>query len=371
MKVVVAIDSFKHSLSAREAAEAVTEGVRLRRADAEVVVLPISDGGEGAGALLVEALGGRSVGVEVHDALMRPIEARYGLLSGRRAVVELAQASGIEHLTASERNPLVTTTFGVGELIMAALQGGAREVYVTLGGSATNDGGMGLLSALGFRFLDASGAELAGRGAELGSVARVDASGVSPLVREARFVVAVDVSAPMLGPTGAAQLFARQKGADDDMVALLERGMESYAAVIEDFAGRGVAYLEGSGAAGCVAAGLVALLGAQMRGGADMVLDAVGFDDHLAGADLVITGEGRMDRQTALGKAPSVVARRARLRGVRCVALCGAAEWRDELREVGFERVVAATPEDMPLAEAMVPATAYDLLRRAAAELEI
>lgn len=370
MKIVIAIDSFKGSLSAHQAALAVAEGVRMQTPDTDVVVLPISDGGEGAMEVVTEALGGEVKSVAAVDGLMRPVEARYGLLPGGKAVVELAEASGLGRLSFGERNPLETTSFGTGMLVLDALRSGAREVLITLGGSATNDGGMGLLSALGFRFIDKEGRVLRGCGGDLSRVEGIDEGLVEPLVCDAHFTVAVDVTSPMLGPSGAAQVFAPQKGADDGQVALLEGGMEHYVEVLERHTQRSVGLLSGSGAAGGVAGALVALLGARMVGGADMILDAVGLDEALAGADVVITGEGRMDCQTALGKAPSRVAQRAAKKGVRCVALCGSVERCKELQVVGFDQIVAITPTDMPLSEAMLPAVAYDLLRRAAAGLK-
>ncbi len=315
--------AFKGALTASEAARAVAAGVRLALAGVETRVVPVADGGEGTLDALVAAAGGRRRGGRVDDPLGRPVEAVVGELPGGTVVVELAQASGFERLADHERDPEMTSTAGTGRQIRDALDLGARRIVVGLGGSATNDGGMGLARALGVRFLDAEGRELAGRGADLGRVARIDVSGRDPRLAGTEILVACDVRNPLVGPDGAAHVFGPQKGADPDAVARLDAGLANYARVIARDAGADVAGMPGAGAAGGAAAGLVALLGATLTPGAPLVLEAAGLAARLEGASLCITGEGRLDAQTAEGKAPAAVAAACREAGVPCVAVCG------------------------------------------------
>lgn len=321
--VVVALAAFKGALSAADASRAVAAGVRLAATGVETRVVPVADGGEGTLDALVAAARGRRRGGVVPDPLGRPVEAAIGELPGHVAVVELAQASGYERLTPAERDPEMTSTFGTGEQIRAALDLGATRIIVGLGGSATNDGGMGLARALGVRFLDSSGAELAGRGADLARVASIDVSGRDDRVAATEIVVACDVTNPLTGDDGAAAVFGPQKGADPGMVRRLDDGLRTYAAAVTRATGVEVLGVPGLGAAGGAAAGLVALLGARIRPGARMVLEAAGLPAALDGAALCITGEGRLDEQSMRGKAPAAVADACAEAGVPCVAVCG------------------------------------------------
>jgi len=321
--VVVATAAFKGALPAAAASRAVAAGVRLAATGVETRVVPVADGGEGTLDALVAAARGRRRGGIVQDPLGRPVEAAIGELPGHVAVVELAQAAGYERLLPAERDPERTSTYGTGQQIMAALDIGATRIIVGLGGSATNDGGMGLVRALGGRFLDAAGAELGGCGADLERVASIDLLGLDPRVREAEIVVACDVTNPLTGDDGAAAVFGPQKGADPAMVRRLEAGMAVYARALATVSGVEVTGTPGFGAAGGAAAGLVALLGARLEPGARMVLDAAGLPEALRGAALCITGEGRLDEQSMRGKAPAAVADACRDAGVPCVAVCG------------------------------------------------
>ncbi|MFN8108943.1 MAG: glycerate kinase [Thermoleophilia bacterium] len=321
--VVVAPAAFKGALSAAEVARAIAAGVRLTATGVRTRLVPVADGGEGTLDALVAAARGRRRGAVVHDPLGRPIEAAIGELPGHVAVVELAQASGYERLVPGERDPTRTTTFGTGQQITAALDIGATSIIVGLGGSATNDGGMGLARALGVRFLDADGAEVVGGGGELERVARIDRTGMDTRLGACSIRVACDVTNPLLGPHGAAAVFGPQKGADPAAVARLDAGMASYARVLERDTGVPVTDVPGMGAAGGAAAGLVALLGGVLTPGAELVLAAAGLEEALRGAALCITGEGRVDSQSADGKAISAVAAAAREAGVPCVAVCG------------------------------------------------
>ena len=358
-RFVVAPAPFKGALSASAAARAVAAGVRLAVPGATTVVLPVADGGEGTMEALVAATHGRRRGVTVADPLGRPVEAGLGELAGGVAVVELAQASGYELLTDRERDPEATSTFGTGELIRAALDLGARRIIVGLGGSATTDGGLGLATALGVRALDAGGAVLAGRGSDLGRVATLDLSGRDPRLDDTAIQVACDVNNPFHGPRGAAHVFGPQKGATPEGVARLDRGLANLAAVVREATGVDLQQLSGAGAAGGAAGGLAALLGAELTAGAPLVLDALRLREHLEGADLCITGEGRLDETSGAGKAPFAVAGACAADGVPCVALCGeVAIGPGAVRRMGFTsafavgRGVRALPDALEATEA-------------------
>ncbi|QDU70591.1 glycerate kinase [Mucisphaera calidilacus] len=326
MKVVVAPDSYKDACAAVAAAEAMAAGVRAADAGAAVVLCPIADGGEGFLASLVRAGYVEARSVATVDARMRERSAEIGVSGdGQTAVVELAQAAGLEHLAREERDPLCTSTRGVGLMIRAALEQGVTEVVLGIGGSATNDLGCGCAQALGVRFFDPDGRVIEDviRGGDLKQIAGLDVSGLDERLRGVRIRVACDVTNPLYGPEGAAAVFGPQKGASPAAVAELDEGLRNVAGVIERELGRSIASLPGSGAAGGMGGGAVAFLGAELVSGADLVLDLAGFDDAVADADLVLTGEGKLDGQSLGGKAVMVVARRARAQRVPTVALVG------------------------------------------------
>lgn len=321
--VVVATAAFKGALSASAASRAVAAGVRLVATGVQTRVVPVADGGEGTLDALVGAARGRRRGGVVDDPLGRPVEAAIGELPGHVAVVELAQAAGFERLLPAERDPERTSTHGTGQQIRAALDLGATRIIIGLGGSATTDGGMGLARALGVRFLDADGVDLGGCGADLARVARIDLTGRDERLGGVELLVACDVTNPLWGPEGAAHVFGPQKGADPAAVDRLDAGLRAYAGVLLRDTGVDVRDLPGAGAAGGAAAGLVALLGARLTPGAELVLDAAGLGEALRGAALCITGEGRLDEQSLRGKAVGAVARAAAAADVPCVAVCG------------------------------------------------
>jgi glycerate kinase len=340
VRIVIAPDSFKGSLAADRAAAAIAEGVRRAAPDAECVERPVADGGEGTVAAALRA-GYRAVAAPVSGPDGRPVDAVLAL-DGDTAVVELAAAAGLGLL--EQPAPLTASTRGVGELIGAALDSGARRVVLGIGGSATTDGGAGMLQALGVRLLDAAGREVPPGGAGLAALDRIDAAALDPRLGRVELVVATDVDNPLVGPSGAAAVFGPQKGATPSDVELLDAALRRYAAVLARDLGADVADLPGAGGAGGTAAGAVAVLGALLRSGAAMVCDLVGLDDALAGARLAITGEGALDAQTLHGKAPAEVARRARAAGVPCLALAGVVRLGpDELREAGFAAAHALT----------------------------
>lgn len=323
MRVLVAPAPFKGACSGPKAARAVAAGVRHGAPGVVTVELPVADGGEGTRDALVACREGQLRAFSVLDPLGRAIDAGVGLLPGHVAVVELASASGYERLRDDERDAEATSTYGTGQLIRAALDFNPTTIVVAVGGSATTDGGMGLVRALGGHFLDASGHELTGIGADAARVQRVDLSGLDPRLANVAIRVACDVRNPLCGPNGAAHVFGPQKGATPQAVARLDAGLAQLAAVLAASLGVDITDIPRAGAAGGAAGGMHAMLGAELVSGADVVLDVIGFDTHLDGADLVITGEGRLDGQSLEGKAAVAVAERAGARHVPTVALCG------------------------------------------------
>ena len=365
MKIVIASDSFKGSLASIEVAQSIEMGILDVFPSCDVVKVAVADGGEGTMDALCQSLGGKVVRIPVEDPIGRTINASYVILEdGNTAVLEMSSASGLTLLTTAERNPMLTSTYGTGQLIDDAIGRGCRRFLVGIGGSATNDAGMGMLTALGYRFLDAEGNELPGAGASLSKVCGIDCSGVSQAVRDSEFIVACDVDSPLYGPDGAAYVFAPQKGADPDMVKALDDGLRQYADVVasgETSIMKDAASMPGAGAAGGLGYAFVAFFGARLQRGVDMVLDAVGFDSIIEGADLVITGEGRIDAQTLTGKTPYGVLQRASRQNIPVIALAGSVALDDSS---GFTAIRQITPPDMQLSEAMLPAVASANLRR-------
>lgn len=324
MKVVVVCDTFKESLPALEVADAVVAGFRDVFPHADYVCLPAADGGEGTVEALVLASGGQFRQRQVSGPDGRAVQARYGVMGdGRTAVLEMAAAAGLDLVARADRNPLAATTYGVGELLRAVLDDGCRHIILGLGGSATNDGGAGMAQALGARLLDRSGQELARGGAALSELASLDLSGLEPRLADCVIEVACDVENPLVGEHGASSVFGPQKGATPDMVAQLDAALRHYGALLETHTGQPVLDVPGAGAGGGMGAGSAIFLRAQLRPGVDIVMDALQLDRTVADADLVITGEGRMDGQTVRGKAPVGVARVAKQHGKPVIALAG------------------------------------------------
>ena len=355
MKIVIASDSFKGSLSSHEVAQAAMRGVKQVYPACEIVAVNVADGGEGTVEAVVEALGGEIVTITVSDPLGCPVSACYGL-AGNTAIIEMAAASGLTLLTAEERNPWLTSTYGTGEMILDAIRRGCREFFVGIGGSATNDAGTGMLQALGFRFYDVDEHEITNCcGGKLQDIARIDDSEVTAAVRQSRFIVACDVDTPFCGYEGAAYVFAPQKGADAEMVARLDTGMVSFAKVIVKTYGIDVTSMAGAGAAGGMGGGFYAFLNASLKRGVDMVLDAIDFESIIRGADLVITGEGKIDYQTVKGKTAAGVLARAKAQDIPVVAIAGSVEKCESVEQMGFAGVYSILEEEVPLDVAMQP----------------
>lgn len=367
MHIVIAPDSFKGSLSALAVAEAIERGVRAVFPDAEVHKVPIADGGEGTVEALVAATRGRIERRTVRGPLGEPVQAHWGVLGdGSTAVIEMAAASGLPLVPKERRDPRITTTYGTGELIRAVLDAGLTRLIIGIGGSATNDGGCGAAQALGATFFDDGGLiHPPITGGLLASVRRIDLASLDPRLSRVALSVACDVTNPLTGPDGAAHVYSPQKGARPADVAALDEGLRSVAAVWRTQLGADVEALPGAGAAGGFGGGAVAMLGAKLRRGIELVLEAVGFDDKLRGCDLVLTGEGRLDGQTLRGKTIAGVAAAAQRHRVPVVALVGSVgEGWQRHREMGVERVIVIG-EGLPREESM--RRAGELLERAGA----
>ena len=324
MKIVIAPDSYKESLTALEVAIEIEAGFRAVFPDAEYIKLPMADGGEGTVAAMVAATAGTLVEVDVTGPLGEPVKACYGLTGDRKtAIIEMAAASGLALVAPGLRNPLKTTSYGTGELIRAALDAGVCYLIIGIGGSATNDGGAGMLQALGVKLLDNFGLEIVFGGGSLANLERIDISGLDPRLKTCRIEAACDVNNPLTGPQGASVVFGPQKGATPEMVTVLDANLARYAGLINRDLDLQVDSVPGAGAAGGMGAALLAFLGARLRPGIEIVMEAVGLEAHLRDADLVITGEGRIDSQTIHGKTPIGVARLAKRYGRPVIGIAG------------------------------------------------
>jgi glycerate 2-kinase len=363
MRILLAPQALKGSLTAAETAQAMAEGVRTAVPDVQVVELPIADGGEGTVEAMVAATGGTIIPVTVTGPLGEPVAAFFGILgeadsAERTAVIEMAAASGLPLVPPERRDPRITTTWGTGELIRYALDRGCRRLLIGIGGSATNDGGAGLAQALGAHLLGEQGQELPPGGAALARLARIVGETLDPRLRETVVQVACDVDNPLCGPNGAAAIYGPQKGATPEMVRELDDALHHYAAIIKRDLGVDVLDLPGAGAAGGLGAGLVAFLKAELLPGSRMVLDALHFDTHLATADLVMTAEGHLDMQTLHGKSVGAVATAAKARGVPVIVVAGGVSSEEHaLYELGIAAIVPLPTHPMTLAEAMASAT--------------
>ncbi len=368
MKILVAPDSFKESLTAAKAARAMARGVNAVLPGAEVVEMPLADGGEGTVDALVAAEKGEFVTSTVTGPLGQPVKARWGMLPGGRAVIEMAAASGLGLVPADQRNPLVTTTYGTGQLLAEAAKLDCRRIILGIGGSATNDGGAGALQALGVRLLDKDGKPLPAGGAALQELAAINMDGIDSRLRDIELLVACDVNNPLLGPQGASAIYGPQKGASDRDVKVLDSALEHFAEIARKQLGKDISGWAGSGAAGGLAAGLSLAFPLVIKPGIELVLDSVGFDRALQGASLVITGEGRIDRQSAMGKALWGILQRAGKLGVPVAALAGSVDLDIEgMKELGLAGVMPIVDRPMELETAMTQAET--LVEQAAARL--
>lgn len=361
MKVVIAPDSFKESLTALEVAEAVEKGFRRIFPEAEIVKVPMADGGEGTVQSLVDATNGRIIRKTVTGPLGGKVDAFFGILgNGKTAVIEMAAASGLHLVPPGERNPLVTTTRGTGELILAAIEEGVEHIIIGIGGSATNDGGAGMARALGAGFLDAKGNEIDEGGGALHQLQAIDIKKLDPRLQGIKIDVACDVENPLTGNTGASYIFGPQKGATPEMVRFLDENLEHYAAIIERDLNKTIKNIPGAGAAGGLGAGLLAFLPAELKRGVDIVIEATGLADIVNGADIVITGEGKIDSQSIYGKTPVGVAKIAKQYGVPVIAIAGNAAIELPLaNNHGIDAVFSIVPGVVTLEDAFKNAGEY------------
>ncbi len=349
LKIVIAPDSFKECLSSAAVADAIERGVLRVFPHAKVVKVPMADGGEGTVEAVAAATGATLRTCGVTGPLGESVEASYAVVSDT-AVIEMAAASGLHLVPPDKRNPLKTTTCGTGELVKAALDDGLSRVVAGVGGSATVDGGTGMAQALGVRFLDSAGGDVRGCGGNLARIERIDMSGLDPRVKQSAFEVACDVTNPLCGERGAAAVYGPQKGATPQMVDELERGLDHLARVIKRDIGADVAEMAGAGAAGGLAAGFVAFLGAELRSGVELLIETVRLEEKLRGADLLITGEGKLDEQTLSGKLPLGVTRLAAKYAIPAVAIAGAFEGdQKKFHDEGFATILTIAPRPVDL----------------------
>jgi glycerate kinase len=349
MKVAIAPDSFKGSMTALQAAECIERGLKRALVGVTCRKIPMADGGEGTVRAIVDATGGRLISSTVQDPLGRKVRSAFGVSSdGKTAIIEMAAASGLALLKLSERNPMETTTFGTGELIRHALSLNVKHILIGIGGSATNDGGMGLAQALGVRLLDARGRKLGPGGGSLRKLECIDMSGLDARLKHVKVEVACDVANPLTGPHGAARVYSPQKGATAAMVRELDAGLKHFASIVKRDVGPDIETVPGSGAAGGLGGGLMAFLNGKLRPGIDIVIDSVKLARRIKGCDLVITGEGRLDRQTAFGKTPHGVAKVAKQAGLPVIAICGSlGEGSRIVHTIGIDAFFSALAESV------------------------
>ena len=359
IRIVVAPNAFKGSINAVEAAEAMKKGILAAISTCDVNCVPVADGGDGLTDVMLAALGGTRVEAMISGPRMQPLSAPFCMVTSQKlAVVEMAKASGLALLPETLHDPTRTTTYGTGELIRAAIDNGATRIIVGIGGSATCDGGIGMAAALGYRFLDETGTPVEPVGGSLGAIADIDCQNIDPRLDGVSVSVACDVTNPLTGDNGASVVYAPQKGATPEQVTRLDAGLANLARVIRKDMGVAIADIPGAGAAGGLGGGLVAFVGAQLKPGIDLVIDVVGLKNCIAGADLVLTAEGRIDRQTRFNKAPAGVARMAKAAGVPCIAICGGiGDGIESLYDIGIDAVFSICSGPQSLAAAMQDAS--------------
>lgn len=354
MKVLIAMDSFKGNLSSLEVAEVVEDGIRCVDKNAKVDKVAIADGGEGTTQAIVNCLNGEYVKLEVEGPLKRKVIARYGIVEGKSAIIEMAEASGLFLITDKERNPLKTSTYGTGQLILDALERGCSKIIMGIGGSATNDGGMGMAKALGVKFLDKDGEVIEEGGGSLHKLAKIDLSKLDARLKSIEFIVACDVNNPLCGETGASAVYAMQKGATVEMIHELDNNLSHYADIIKRDTGIDVKEVPGAGAAGGLGAALIAFCGAKLLKGVDIVLDTVNIDERMKNVDIVITGEGRIDAQTANGKVPVGIATRAKKYNKPVFAIAGfIGDGAELVYEHGIDSIMSSMVAPISVEESM------------------
>ncbi|EIW00949.1 glycerate kinase [Thermoanaerobacter siderophilus] len=354
MKILIAPDKFKGSLSAFEVADSIEKGILKVFPEAVIEKVPMADGGEGTVESLVNATGGKIIKTNVKDPLFRGIESFYGILGdGETAVIEMAAASGLYLLKDYERNPMITTTYGTGQLIKDALDKGCRNFIIAVGGSATNDGGAGMATALGVKFYDKDGREIGLGGGALSKIYSIDTSNLDYRLKECRFIVACDVANPLIGENGASRVYGPQKGATKEMVKVLDKNLEHYGKLLEKYFNKRIIDVPGSGAAGGLGAGLMAFLNAQLKSGIEIIIEALKLEEKIKEADIVISGEGKVDFQTAFGKTISGIAKLCKKHNKPFIVIAGTVEDIEKLYEIGVSSVFSIMEKPMSLEDAI------------------
>lgn len=360
MKILISPDSFKGSLTALQAAQAMESGVLSAKRDLEIsenidiIIIPMADGGEGTVEAVISAVGGKLVSTKAVDPLGREIDSFFGILPDNTAIIEMAAASGLNLLEAEERNPMITTTYGTGQLIKVALDMGCKNIIIGIGGSATNDGGVGMAQALGIKFLDKEGKQIGFGGGELYKIDKIDTSNLDSKIKDVNFVVASDVKNPLCGPEGASAIYGPQKGATPEMIEILDKNLEHLAKIIKKDLGKDVKDLPGAGAAGGLGAALLAFLNAQLRPGIEIVMELSNFKEKVENSDIIFTGEGSTDYQTKFGKVPFGVAQIAREYNKPVVCVSGSLlKGYEQLYEYGITAMFSIIDKPMELKEAM------------------
>ena len=362
MKIVIAPDSFKGSLTSKEAADAIERGIRKVLSNCNISKIPMADGGEGTLDALITSTRGCYKEVYTVDPLGRMIKSRYGVLDDEQtAIIEMAETSGLLLLKPEERNPLYTTSFGTGQLIKDALDSGFRNLIIAIGGSATNDGGAGMAQALGVRFFDADKNQITEKmsGGNLKQVVSFNANNIHPAIRESLIIIASDVKNPLLGPSGCSYVYAKQKGAGHEVMETLEGNMTHFYTVLENTSGRTVRNIPGAGAAGGLGAGLLFFLNAKIQPGIEMVMNVSHFTELIKDADLIITGEGKIDAQTAFGKTITGIANRAQKQHIPIIAFAGIVESTENLKNLGIDSCYSICPSSMPIEFCMSNAASF------------
>ncbi|AEM78960.1 glycerate kinase [Thermoanaerobacter wiegelii] len=354
MKILIAPDKFRGSLSAFEVADSIEKGILKVFPKAVIEKVPMADGGEGTVESLVDATGGKIIKTNVKDPLFRDIESFYGILGdGKTAVIEMAAASGLYLLKDYERNPMITTTYGTGQLVKDALDRGCRKFIIAIGGSATNDGGAGMAMVLGVRFYDEDGREIGLGGGELSKIYSIDILNLDERLKECEFIVACDVANPLIGENGASRVYGPQKGATKEMVEVLEKNLEHYGKLLEKYFSKKIIDVPGSGAAGGLGAGLMAFLNAQLKSGIEIIIEALKLEEKVKEADIVISGEGKVDFQTAFGKTISGIAKLCKKHNKPLIVIAGTVEDIEKLYEIGVSSVFSIMEKPMSLEDAI------------------
>ena len=371
MNFVIAMDSFKDCASSLEIGTAIKEGILEVFPQSDINIIPIADGGEGTVDTLISGLHGEIKNVDVRDPLGNKINAQYGLLPDGTAVIEMAKASGLELVPYNKRNPMNTSSFGTGQLIAHALQEGSRKFIIGIGGSATNDAGMGMLIALGVEFLDASGKILQGVGSDLLKIDKINTSNLNPLIHESEFQVACDVNNPLFGKNGAAYIYGPQKGATPEIVLQLDQGLQNFAEKTKKHLSKDIDKLPGAGAAGGLGAALLAFLNAELHPGIDIILDYLNIEQYINNTDIVFVGEGRLDEQTGMGKAPAGVASRVKkIKDIPVIALGGGIKGDPSiLHSIGISAYFSIVPGPISLEDALKKENALIFVKRQSREI--